>query len=321
MKDPENKLWSKETEDIPEIREIWTSIKRLEYKDEPDYNFIRGRLKQIYERSQYVPRWNNHPNDTSDMDIARPMGYYRESVQPRVTYPQYQVEKSYIPPHPAPVPEYMNHIRQAPVYNQPIMSQNYSIGMAAPPPIPHPAQTPTLPRMPLPEYEPRETNVNVSLNQILRLPYQIMMPPTAEINQSISISNLPSLNDLAFRTGINNSVSTLVHKGVCYPTGNDLILPISTIYSKNCPKYHPTTPEIHWESKLEGRNPMEVPQKYYNWGQREFMQKEEPRGMNNYYNLPPPQPIPTPLHQNNTHQRSYTGNPSFCYPSVEPKTD
>lgn len=237
LKDPENKLWSKETEDLPEIKEIWSSIKRLEYKDEPDYNFIRGRLKQIYDRSQYIPRWNPHPYEryddqylrssmevpftrnfigNNDIDIAKPMGYYRDNFQPRITYPQYPAEKNYVShtPAPAPAPEYMNPIGQTAMYNQPTMTQNYSIGLTAPSSMPHPIQTPTLPKMPLPEFEPRETNLNVSLNQILRFPYQIVVPPTAEINQSISISNLPPLNDLAIRTGINNSVSTLVHKGL-----------------------------------------------------------------------------------------------------------
>jgi len=52
IKDAENKLWSSETEDLYEIREIWDSINKLSYADEPDYNFIRGKLRQIYERTQ-----------------------------------------------------------------------------------------------------------------------------------------------------------------------------------------------------------------------------------------------------------------------------
>ena len=150
----------------------------------------------------------------TEIDIAKPMGYYREYLHSRVSYPQYPAEKNYAPHSPIPVQEYLNPIGQTAVYNQPTMTQNYSIGLTAPSPITHSIQTPTLPKMPLPEYESRETNVNVSLNQILRFPYQIVVPPTAEINQSISISNLPPLNDLAIRTGINNSMSTLMHKGL-----------------------------------------------------------------------------------------------------------
>lgn len=227
MKDPENKLWSKETEDIPEIREIWSSIKSLDYKDEPDYNFIRGKLKQIYERSQYIPRWNPHPYERfedqyipapveapfpqtlirgPELDMAKAPFPHPTHGQSNLSYPRY------LPHTPAPAPDYMNPITYT-KYNGPQMPQNYQLGLSAPS-MPHQIQTPTLPKMPLPEYEPRETNLNVSLNQILRFPYQIVVPPTAEINQSISISNLPPLNDLAIRTGINNSVSTLVHKGV-----------------------------------------------------------------------------------------------------------
>lgn len=358
LKDPENKLWSKETEDIPEIKEIWRSIQDLEYQDEPDYNFIRGKLKQIYERSQYVPRWGS-------VQGYERYDYYGEKMRSGMNYPCYMPEKNYMPqvsapaPTPAPMPEYMNPIGQPSVYNQPGMQQNYQLGLSAPPPIQHQhqhqIQTPTLPKMPLPEYEPRETNLNVSLNQIKILQfqkfkkqepqnalnssfsYQIVVPPTTEINQSISISNLPPLNDLA----INNSVSTLVHKGLCYPGGSELILPISSVYPKNYQKFPGPAQEIRWESKM-GPNQipnkiMEAPQKYYGWGQRDFMPKEEPRQMNNYGNmmmsgqqqnyshLPPPQPQPqlqqTAMMQSNMMHRSYVPNSSYCYPTQETKTE
>lgn len=54
IKDAKNKLWSSETEDLIEVREIWESINKLQYKDEPDYSFIRGKLKQIFERTQSI---------------------------------------------------------------------------------------------------------------------------------------------------------------------------------------------------------------------------------------------------------------------------
>jgi hypothetical protein len=88
------------------------------------------------------------------------------------------------------------------------MNSNYSIGM------PTTAMGATiagssLSRQPMSQYEQVEhNNFNLSLNQILRVPYQIVMPPT-EINQSISINNLPSLNDLAIRTGINTGMGTI----------------------------------------------------------------------------------------------------------------
>jgi hypothetical protein len=54
IKDPENKLWSTETSDLPEIKDIYHHINELEYKDQPNYDFIRKKLKLIFERSQYA---------------------------------------------------------------------------------------------------------------------------------------------------------------------------------------------------------------------------------------------------------------------------
>eukprot|EP00343_Euplotes_focardii_P012950 CAMPEP_0205834122 /NCGR_PEP_ID=MMETSP0206-20130828/50533_1 /ASSEMBLY_ACC=CAM_ASM_000279 /TAXON_ID=36767 /ORGANISM="Euplotes focardii, Strain TN1" /LENGTH=342 /DNA_ID=CAMNT_0053140993 /DNA_START=685 /DNA_END=1713 /DNA_ORIENTATION=- len=330
INDPENRLWSKETEDILEIREIWTSIKSLTYEDQPDYPFIRSKLKQIYEKSQYIPRSNpispmNYepgfqdqyirapievptytPNIISktEVNISKPLGYYSENYRPQMHYSQSQPQlQPQLQPQPLPQNQPQHQPQHQP-QNQPQHQpqhqsqpqpksfcennisttwvckpsmeqngynrvQNYSVGMPSQGTIsthqisqggmPQPIQTQTLPKMNLgfsrylQEFEPQETNLNVRMNQIVRLPYQIMVPPT-EINQSISISNLPSLNDLAIRTGINNSMGTIVHKGMCYQGGSELILPISSVYNqqKSVPKYANT--EIHWENE---------PRKYY----------------------------------------------------------
>ena len=42
--DVENLLWTQETWDIPEIKEIFYSINKLGYKDKPDYAFIKEKL-------------------------------------------------------------------------------------------------------------------------------------------------------------------------------------------------------------------------------------------------------------------------------------
>ncbi len=52
LDDVENQLWSKESSDIPEIRDIYHSINDLAYKDKPDYSYIRGKLMEILQRSQ-----------------------------------------------------------------------------------------------------------------------------------------------------------------------------------------------------------------------------------------------------------------------------
>lgn len=108
----------------------------------------------------------------------------------------------------------------------------------------------------IPEYEQAEaaqSNINLSLNQILGLPYHIVMPQT-EINQSISINNLPSLNDLALRTGINHSLNAGMGTIIASPrptvtapspvplTTPQLILPISSLCSANYTKDHVQLP-------------------------------------------------------------------------------
>jgi len=103
---------------------------------------------------------------------------------------------------------------------------------------------------PLQDYEHVEpaNNINLSLNQILGLPYQIVMPQT-EINQSISINHLPSLNDLAIRTGINAGMSQIfaAPRPMLAPSpvplsSPQLILPLSSLYSAPCTKDHMQLP-------------------------------------------------------------------------------
>lgn len=48
--DAENQLWSQETADLPEVKEIFYSIAKLKYEDRPDYEFIRQRLASIIQK-------------------------------------------------------------------------------------------------------------------------------------------------------------------------------------------------------------------------------------------------------------------------------
>ena len=202
LKDPENKLWSKETEDILEIREIWNSIKTLTYKDTPDYCYIRGRLKQIFERSQYIPKANpysferfddqfmrqrieipsyNTPNIISktEVNMVKPLNYYGENFQTKMHY-SYGQTKNCCDQHPSacmckPGCTSKNYTN--------VINQNYAIAMPPPAAIPSTIPPQTLPKVPLPEYERAEQNLNVSVNQISRLPYQIVVPPPTDLNQ------------------------------------------------------------------------------------------------------------------------------------------
>jgi len=91
------------------------------------------------------------------------------------------------------------------------------------------------------EYErpEQQSNINLSLSQILGLPYQIVMPQP-DINQNISFNNLPPLNDLAFRTGLNTGMNTILTSQKSMPapspvpiTTPQLILPLAPLYSTN----------------------------------------------------------------------------------------
>lgn len=44
MNDVENMLWTQETRDVPEIKDIYYSISKLNYKDKPDYAFMKEKL-------------------------------------------------------------------------------------------------------------------------------------------------------------------------------------------------------------------------------------------------------------------------------------
>jgi hypothetical protein len=46
LSNPEEKLWIT-TKDVPEVKDIFYHIQSLGYKDKPNYNLIRGSLKNI----------------------------------------------------------------------------------------------------------------------------------------------------------------------------------------------------------------------------------------------------------------------------------
>lgn len=178
--------------------------------------------------------------------ISRPFKYVKDNLQSQMCFPQYTENKTFMTyPHQT---EVDNQYNMTKALNQ-FASPNIGFGLpstAMPPPM----QRTNLPKAHGQEYDQRDpsNNLNLSLNQILGLPYQIVMPQT-EINQSISINNLPSLNDLALRTGINAGMNTGM--GTIYATPRpvtapspvplttpQLILPLSSFYSTNCTKDH-----------------------------------------------------------------------------------
>ena len=52
LEDPENFLWVA-TKDILEVKNIFYHLKKLNYSDKPDYDFIRNELKTIYLKNQF----------------------------------------------------------------------------------------------------------------------------------------------------------------------------------------------------------------------------------------------------------------------------
>lgn len=51
LENPETHLWHV-TKDIQEVKNIFYHLKKLNYADKPDYDFIRNELKSIYLRYQ-----------------------------------------------------------------------------------------------------------------------------------------------------------------------------------------------------------------------------------------------------------------------------
>jgi len=60
LSNPDKFLWEV-TKNIPEVKNIFYHIKRLEYADKPDYQFIRDQLKSISERHNDVQRMITMP--------------------------------------------------------------------------------------------------------------------------------------------------------------------------------------------------------------------------------------------------------------------
>ena len=51
LEDPEKYLWVV-TKDVQEVKNIFYHLKKLNYSDKPDYDYIRNELKTIYLRNQ-----------------------------------------------------------------------------------------------------------------------------------------------------------------------------------------------------------------------------------------------------------------------------
>lgn len=236
-------------------------------------------MKSILEKSQFIPKFNppyfgrvedqfqrpqmeiqtlvQNTLQNPEINIPKPIEYYRDNYPPKINHslPPFGQEGNFIQQNhqnqqsqhfqQRQHPDYLNPFKQAPTYTPPPVQQNCSYARPQLQ-IQHPSvQTPVAPKIQIPKYEHPEQNLKVSL----KLPYQIMMSPMAEMNQNISINNLPSLNDLAIRTGISNSLNTIIQRDLCYPRGSELILPLSSLYQNNYPKY-PSLGEIQIESKL-----------------------------------------------------------------------
>lgn len=216
------------------------------------------------------------------MDMYRPFNYMKENNKNCLQY------------H---VPDYENRYNMMKNYNT--LNTNYSIGI--PSSLHQPMSSSSMQKPQMQEYNQREptSNINLSLNQILSLPYQIVMPQS-DNNQSISINNLPSLNDLAIRTGINTGMSTIFasQRPMQAPSPVPIstpqfILPLSSFYSTNCTKDHLQLP---------------IP----------ILETHQSKPSNQYY-----KPVSTPtipsLRQSNLLRENNMLNPAYCYSSMENK--
>lgn len=49
---PENFLWCSTTSEMQEVRNIFYSIKKLQYADKPDYDYIRNQLNSLLQKEK-----------------------------------------------------------------------------------------------------------------------------------------------------------------------------------------------------------------------------------------------------------------------------
>lgn len=234
-------------------------------------------IRPIQMQTTHVPTFSE-----LGMEMYRPYNYIKENNKNCLQY------------H---LPEYENRYNLMKNYNT--LNTNYSIGI---PSSLHPPMSATSMQKPqMQEYNQREptSNINLSLNQILSLPYQIVMPPS-DNNQSISINNLPSLNDLAIRTGINTGMSTIFasQRPMQAPspvpiTTPQFILPLSSFYSTNCTKDHLQLP---------------IP----------ILETHQAKPPNQYYKPMSTPTIPS-LRQSNLLRDNNMLNSAYCYSSMDSK--
>lgn len=182
--------------------------------------------------------------------MEKQIGYFRNNYHTQMRFTPYIADKNYIQYNHR--TEYEGEYNPQKEYNK-AMSTNYGLGMTST--MQPQLRSSWLPQPTFADYEQAQAraqaiaqaeanNFNFSINQFLRLPYQIVMPQT-EINQSISISNLPSLNDLAIRTGINTGMGSIFapQRQMTAPSPvplqtPQLLLPLSSFYNTNCQKDH-----------------------------------------------------------------------------------
>ncbi len=52
FRDPEHLLWRTTTASLPEIRDIFLYLMKLDYADQPDYDFIRQQLGSLLQKEE-----------------------------------------------------------------------------------------------------------------------------------------------------------------------------------------------------------------------------------------------------------------------------
>lgn len=156
----------------------------------------------------------NHPNNFTGLaditkNMTRPLMYFKDNLQSQLRIPQFAAEQSGFPiANPS---EYENQLTMTKRTNTNPININFSINLPTSPieqPLPTNRLVTTNKGTSMPEYMSQiPYNPNASLNQILGMTNQVVMPPTDYSSQTIPINNLPSLNNLAFSTVFNQGVS------------------------------------------------------------------------------------------------------------------
>lgn len=93
LNDPENMLWKTTTANIPEVRNIFNMLRKLQYADCPDYDYIARQLQQILDRETA----KTAPTKSS-VNSKRPRKAQKESMSPVIgeTPPPLNIENNMV---------------------------------------------------------------------------------------------------------------------------------------------------------------------------------------------------------------------------------